>query len=71
VGDLLGDPAELRALDVGVSPRRLVRVVRPGGVAAIVEHNPLNPLTRLVVARCANHLVRTACCGVAHSAKEF
>jgi SAM-dependent methyltransferase len=28
------------------------RVVRPGGVVAIVEHNPLNPLTRLVVARC-------------------
>jgi SAM-dependent methyltransferase len=122
-GDLLGDPAELRALDVGcgigetdallgalgelhgvdvsreavrraqarsprttyrcydgehlpypngsfdlafaicvvhhVPPERwrrfaaeLVRVVRPGGVAAIVEHNPLNPLTRLVVARC-------------------
>jgi SAM-dependent methyltransferase len=30
----------------------LSRVVRPGGVAAIVEHNPVNPLTRLVVARC-------------------
>jgi SAM-dependent methyltransferase len=31
----------------------LGRVVRPGGIAAIVEHNPLNPLTRLGVARCA------------------
>ena len=31
----------------------LVRVVRPGGLAVVVEHNPLNPLTRLVVARCA------------------
>jgi SAM-dependent methyltransferase len=30
----------------------LDRVVRPGGLVAIVEHNPLNPLTRLVVARC-------------------
>jgi SAM-dependent methyltransferase len=30
----------------------LVRVVRPKGVVAIVEHNPFNPLTRLVVHRC-------------------
>ncbi|MGZ4334471.1 MAG: class I SAM-dependent methyltransferase [Gaiellaceae bacterium] len=30
----------------------LARVLRPGGVAALVEHNPLNPLTRLAVARC-------------------
>ncbi len=28
------------------------RVVRPGGVVAIIEHNPLNPLTRLAVLRC-------------------
>jgi SAM-dependent methyltransferase len=31
----------------------LARVVRPGGIAAIVEHNPINPMTRLAVARCA------------------
>jgi SAM-dependent methyltransferase len=31
----------------------LARVVRPGGVLAVVEHNPINPLTRLSVARCA------------------
>lgn len=30
----------------------LARVTRPGGLAVIVEHNPLNPLTRLAVARC-------------------
>lgn len=30
----------------------LARVVRPGGIVAIVEHNPLNPLTRVVVSRC-------------------
>jgi SAM-dependent methyltransferase len=30
----------------------LARVVRPGGVLAIVEHNPFNPLTRLAVSRC-------------------
>lgn len=30
----------------------LARVVRPGGMVAVFEHNPLNPLTRLVVARC-------------------
>jgi len=28
------------------------RVVRPGGVVSIIEHNPLNPLTRLAVFRC-------------------
>ena len=26
--------------------------MRPGGIVAVFEHNPLNPLTRLVVARC-------------------
>ena len=30
----------------------LARVLRPGGVLAIYEHNPLNPLTRLAVSRC-------------------
>lgn len=28
------------------------RVVRPGGMAVIFEHNPLNPLTRRVVSNC-------------------
>jgi SAM-dependent methyltransferase len=28
------------------------RVVRPGGLVVIIEHNPWNPLTRLAVARC-------------------
>jgi SAM-dependent methyltransferase len=32
--------------------REMRRVVRPGGVACIVEHNPYNPLTRLAVFRC-------------------
>jgi SAM-dependent methyltransferase len=31
----------------------LARVVRPGGLIAVFEHNPLNPLTRLVTMRCA------------------
>jgi len=30
----------------------LARVVRPGGLACVIEHNPLNPLTRLSVMRC-------------------
>jgi SAM-dependent methyltransferase len=30
----------------------LVRVTRPGGLLMIAEHNPVNPLTRLAVARC-------------------
>jgi SAM-dependent methyltransferase len=33
--------------------QELARTVRPGGLVAIIEHNPLNPLTRLAVARCA------------------
>lgn len=28
------------------------RVVRPGGVVCVMEHNPFNPLTRLAVLRC-------------------
>ena len=30
----------------------LARVVRPGGLVSVLEHNPINPATRLVVARC-------------------
>jgi len=30
----------------------LRRVVRPGGVVVLFEHNPLNPLTRIAVSRC-------------------
>jgi SAM-dependent methyltransferase len=32
--------------------REMRRVVRPGGLVCIIEHNPLNPLTRLAVSRC-------------------
>ncbi len=28
------------------------RVLKPGGIAAVFEHNPFNPLTRLAVNRC-------------------
>jgi len=42
----------------------LRRVIRPNGVACIIEHNPLNPLTRLAVLRCPfdkdAHLLRAA-----------
>lgn len=31
----------------------LHRIVRPGGLVVIGEHNPFNPLTRIVVSRCA------------------
>jgi SAM-dependent methyltransferase len=30
----------------------LRRVVRPGGIVTVFEHNPLNPLTRVAVSRC-------------------
>jgi SAM-dependent methyltransferase len=29
----------------------VVRVLKPGGVFAVVEHNPFNPVTRLIVSR--------------------
>ena len=32
--------------------REMRRVVRPGGLVCVIEHNPYNPLTRLAVARC-------------------
>jgi SAM-dependent methyltransferase len=32
--------------------REIRRVVRPGGLVCIFEHNPFNPLTRLAVSRC-------------------
>lgn len=32
--------------------REMTRVVRPGGVVAVYEHNPWNPATRVVVSRC-------------------
>ena len=32
--------------------REMRRVVRSGGLVCLIEHNPLNPLTRLAVARC-------------------
>jgi hypothetical protein len=31
----------------------MVRLARPGGLVVIWEHNPWNPLTRRVVARCS------------------
>jgi SAM-dependent methyltransferase len=33
--------------------RELARVTRAGGLVVVFEHNPLNPLTRLAVSRCA------------------
>jgi SAM-dependent methyltransferase len=32
--------------------KEMYRVVKPGGISAVFEHNPLNPLTRLAVSRC-------------------
>ncbi len=41
------DPADRPAF-----ARELGRVVRPGGLVVAIEHNPLNPLTRVSVSRC-------------------
>lgn len=46
----------LHHIDVPGRPRfmaEMERVVRPGGLLVIIEHNPWNPLTRLAVRRCA------------------
>ena len=37
----------------GAVAAELARVARPGGLVAVFEHNPLNPLTRRVISRCA------------------
>ena len=38
--------------DRAAAAAELARVLRPGGVLAVYEHNPVNPLTRLAVSRC-------------------
>jgi SAM-dependent methyltransferase len=35
----------------GLMTAEMLRVLRPGGVFCIIEHNPLNPVTRLIVSR--------------------
>lgn len=42
------DPPDRRAFAV-----EMARVVRPSGLIVAIEHNPLNPLTRVAVNRCA------------------
>jgi ubiquinone/menaquinone biosynthesis C-methylase UbiE len=32
--------------------KEMVRVARPGGMVLILEHNPMNPVTRHIVSRC-------------------
>ncbi len=32
--------------------KEMNRVLKPGGIGAVFEHNPLNPLTRLAVSKC-------------------
>jgi SAM-dependent methyltransferase len=39
-------PADRRMLTVEIG-----RVLRPGGIFCMIEHNPFNPLTRLIVSR--------------------
>lgn len=39
-------PADRRALTSEIS-----RVLRPGGIFCMIEHNPFNPVTRLIVSR--------------------
>jgi SAM-dependent methyltransferase len=39
-------------VDWPVFAAEMKRVVRPGGLAVVFEHNPLNPFTRVSVSRC-------------------
>src|SRR5207248_6423747 len=41
------DPANWRSF-----VEELARVTKRGGLVVVIEHNPLNPLTRLAVSRC-------------------
>ena len=45
----------------GAFAAEMARVLRPGGVAAIFEHNPLNPVTRRVVSNCVSTTTRSCC----------
>ena len=38
--------------DWSIFAAEMARVLRPGGLALIIEHNPFNPVTRHVVNRC-------------------
>lgn len=53
--DLVFAVCVVQVVPPGERPRfvaELARVTRPGGLAVLFEHNPYNPLTRLVVRRC-------------------
>lgn len=53
--DLVFAICVLHHVDIGEREgfaQELQRVVRPGGVVAVFEHNPRNPLTRVAVSRC-------------------
>jgi SAM-dependent methyltransferase len=32
--------------------REMMRIIKPGGICCIIEHNPFNPITQLIVRRC-------------------
>jgi ubiquinone/menaquinone biosynthesis C-methylase UbiE len=52
--DLVFASSVVQVVPSAVQPRfvfELARVARPGGLAVVVEHNPYNPATRLVVRR--------------------
>jgi SAM-dependent methyltransferase len=53
--DLVFAVCVLQVIASGERPQfvaELARVAKPGGLVALFEHNPYNPLTRLVVKRC-------------------
>jgi SAM-dependent methyltransferase len=52
--DLVFASSVVQVVPIAERPRfisELARVTRPGGLTAIIEHNPYNPATRLVVRR--------------------
>jgi hypothetical protein len=46
----VNEAAGIAGVDVVIA--EMARVTRPGGMVAIIEHNPLNPVTRHIVSRC-------------------
>jgi SAM-dependent methyltransferase len=36
----------------GALTREVMRVLKPGGILCVIEHNPFNPITQMIVQRC-------------------
>jgi SAM-dependent methyltransferase len=42
----------VHGLDRDLLAKEILRVLKPGGICCVIEHNPFNPITRSIVKRC-------------------